>query len=151
MTMGDYDEAYKHLQLAIRYEPNLIDNFLYMGQLLFMMGNPGEGDVMFERARQMNPEDPHVHKGLAYARLYHEDVSGAFPHLLKWLGETEVNETVVKEAIRFSLALKNENLALHIEAIGLDAGYLKERVLKRVTADPSENPAAPPQSEHPKP
>ncbi|MFP6905832.1 MAG: hypothetical protein VCG02_11485, partial [Verrucomicrobiota bacterium] len=74
----------------------------------------------------------------------------AFPHLLKWLGETEVNENVGKEAIRFSLALKKENLALHIEAIGLEAGYLEKRALKRVTADPSENPAAPPQPVPPK-
>ncbi len=145
MTMGRYDEAYKHLQLAIRYEPQEMDNFLFMGQLYFMVNNPKEGAVMFERARQLMPDHPNVHKGLAYARLFHDDVAGAFPHLLKWLGETEVNETVVKEAIQFSLSLKKENLALHIEAIGLEAGYLKERVLKRVTADPSKNPAAPPQ------
>jgi protein O-mannosyl-transferase len=136
MSLDRYEEAAAHLQAAIKYEPQEMDNYLFMGQLQYMVNNPDLGANMFATAQKLSPSHPNVHKAMAFGRLYHDDVMGALPHLLVWLGQKEVNERVVKEAIVFALALKREKLALHIEAMGLQTGHLKERVLSVVNQVP---------------
>jgi Tfp pilus assembly protein PilF len=77
--LGEFDEALELLHGVVRQRPYLADGLQNLGMTLARVNQWKEAVKYYDRALNVNPEYPEVHRNRAYARLYLGDFERGWP------------------------------------------------------------------------
>jgi Flp pilus assembly protein TadD len=77
--LGEFDEALELLHGVVRQRPYLADGLQNLGMTLARVNRWKEAVKYYDRALNVNPEYPEVHRNRAYARLYLGDFERGWP------------------------------------------------------------------------